>query len=477
MRATPLVLAMDIGSSSVRTAFVSADGRRHLSSTASRQYAVRYSQEGAAELDARMILRSARSCLQETLRWRRASKTHRHAPIAAIGGSSFWHSLLALDRDHQPLTPIFMWADTRSAGDAEALRHRLSERAIHARTGCMLRAPLWPAKVRWLRRTQPSLFRQTVTWSSPADWVYRELFGSTATSHSMASGTGLYNLKTATWDEELCRCCQVRSAQFDVLADRTEALAPSWPELRGVQVFSSIGDGAASNLGSGADGAGKIALTIGTSGAVREILARDDAMPRIPFGLFKYVVDDDRIVLGGAVSNGGNLRQWFLREFQLPKEPSLSRRAAAHDTLTILPFLVGERAPTWPEDLRGTIVGLTPTTTARDLLRAGTAASFYRLAAILDQLQPAPESEVIVSGGVLHSPASLAILADCLGRDIRICRELESSLRGAAVYALEQIGYQPVSLRPGRIVRCRPEFVALHRERRTQQEDLERRLR
>ncbi len=293
----------------------------------------------------------------------------------------------------------------------------------------------------------------------------------------MASGTGLYNLKTATWDDELLRSCHVRAAQFDLLADRTETFAASFPELRGVQVFSAIGDGAASNLGSGADHAGKIAITIGTSGAVREILSGEKARSRIPFGLFKYVLDDDRVVLGGAVSNGGNLREWFLREFKLPQELALSRRAAAHDSLTILPFLVGERAPTWPENLRGTIVGLTPTTGARDLFRAGTTASFYRLAAILDQLHPAPESEVIVSGGVLNSPPALAILADCLGRDLRVCRELESSLRGAAVYALEKIGYHPSPLRPGRIVRCRRDFAALHRERRAKQEELERRLR
>ncbi|MEP6822725.1 MAG: gluconokinase, partial [Chthoniobacterales bacterium] len=473
----PLVLAMDIGSSSVRTAFFSANGQRCLPSTASRKYSVKYSGDGGAELDASLILRAASSCVRETLRWRRDSNSHRHAPIAAISGSSFWHSLLALDRAHQPLTPVYMWADTRCVSDAKALRHRLSERVIHARTGCMLRAPFWPAKLRWLRRTQPSLFKQTAMWVSPADWIYRELFGSATTSHSMANGTGLYNLKTATWDEELCRCCRVRPAQFDALAVRAEAAATSFPELRGVQVFAAIGDGAASNLGSGADRAGKIAITIGTSGAVREILSRREATARIPFGLFKYVVDEKRFVLGGAVSNGGNLREWFLREFQLSKVNSLSRRAAANDTLTILPFLVSERAPTWPEDLHGAITGLTPAIQARDLLRAGMTASFYRLAAILDQLEPATESEVIVSGGVLHAPASLAILADCLGRDIRISRELESSLRGAAVYALEQIGYQPTPLRPGRIVRCRPEFAALHRERRTKQEDLERRLR
>lgn len=480
MRPRFLVLALDIGSSSVRAAFFAENGARCLPSTASRKYSVTYSPAGGAELDAAVVLRAARSCVHETLRWRRNSTALHQTPIAAVAGSAFWHSLLALDRTRQPISPIFMWADSRSAADAAALRGRLSERRIHARTGCMLRAPFWPAKLHWLRRARPSLFKRTTAWVSPADWIFSELFGGQATSHSMASGTGLYNLKTATWDAELCGLCHVRPAQLHPLADVTKATAPSQAELRGVPVFTPIGDGAASNLGSGADHAGQIAITIGTSGAVRQIMRKHEAPARIPSGLFKYVVDDTRVVVGGAMSNGGNLREWFLRELRLSQDHrrhALSRRAAATDTLTVLPFWVSERAPTWPEDLHGAITGLTPATRATDLLRAGTTAIFYRLAQILEALTSAPAPEVIISGGVLHSPASLAILADCLGQDIRVCTELESSLRGAAILALNKLGYATAPLRSGRLIRHEPVFAARHHIRRAQQIDLERRLR
>ena len=77
--------------------------------------------------------------------------------------------------------------------DAARLREQLDERVIQERTGCMLRASFWPAKLLWLRRTQPKLFRRVARWVSPAEWIFEEIFGVRACSHSMASGTGLYN--------------------------------------------------------------------------------------------------------------------------------------------------------------------------------------------------------------------------------------------------------------------------------------------
>ena len=108
---------------------------------------------------------------------------------------------------------------------------------------------------------------------------------------------------------------------------------------------------------------------------------------RLPFGLFRFVVDERRTLLGGAVSNAGNLRAWCRRELRLPNDErtleELIRRPAAAP-LTVLPFWVNERAPSWPEHLDGVILGLTQATTAADLLRATALAVSCRLADIFD---------------------------------------------------------------------------------------------
>jgi len=416
------------------------------------------------------LQRAVRACLRETLRSSRAKNG-----IVALGGSAFWHGLLGLDRKARPLTPIFTWADARSVPDGAQLREEFDERGIHAQTGCMLRASYWPAKLRWLRRTDRALFCNVHRWVSPADWIFAQIFGTTGTGDSMASATGLYDLRKKTWHEELCEACRVNPKQLDVIGEAPHRSITR--KLRDAHIFNAIGDGAAGNLGSGADASGQIAINIGTSAAVRSLDRRGTA---VPLGLFRYAVDRERFVIGGAVSNAGNLHQWCLRHLRLrtTEAKALSRIAAANDDLTILPFWVGERAPTWPENLRGTIIGLTQLTDAGAIFRAATCATFYRLADILDLLEgrSGPAKQIIVSGGILHSKAALPLLADALGRDISVAAQAEASLRGAALYALEKLGVNPAPSPKPKRIRHNRALAAKHRIRRERQRRLENQL-
>jgi sugar (pentulose or hexulose) kinase len=156
----------------------------------------------------------------------------------------------------------------------------------------------------------------------------------------------------------------------------------------------------------------------------------------------------------------------------------MSRAAAASDPLTVLPFWVNERAPTWPEHLQGTMSGLTQATRAPQILRAAITSTYYRLADILDLIETTAgrPRQVIVSGGVAHSAASLRLLADAMGRDLTNCAELEASLRGAALYGLEQIGCAHSSPSKGKTIQYNRALAARHRQRRQRQNALEKLL-
>ena len=449
-RVEPAVLAIDLGTSSVRSALFDENARAIPGSRASVEYRVRHFADHGAELNPALLLGATTKCLRLT-----------KSPIQTVAGSGFWHSLLGLDRTGIPLTPIYTWADARCAADAASLRDRLDERTIQQRTGCMLRASFWPAKLLWLRRTEPKLFRRVARWVSPAEWIFEELFRIRACSHSMASGTGLYDFAAQDWDRELLEFTGLTTSQLNPLHDQVAT------------IFPAIGDGAASNLGSGASAPGIVAINVGTSAAVRAIPAPGTPLP---FGLFRFVVDQRRALLGGAVSNAGNLRAWCLRELRLaPNDRKIEQllRASGESAsrLTILPFWVGERAPTWPDTLDSVIVGLTQATTAADLLHATTAAVCHRLAEIFERLENTlgEVNRVVVSGGILQSPASLQILANSLGRDLVTCADQEASLRGAAVRALEQSGRKVPSPKCAhRIRHDQKQFVQAQAERRRQ---------
>ncbi len=480
-QSSALILAIDIGTSSLRTALFDAHGRRFLRTTAQEAYSLRVTPDGGAEMSPQTLRRTFLQCLAKTLRVHRADRTLRLRPIIAVGTSCFWHSLLGVDENGRALTPIYTWADSRCREDAARLRAELSERMIQARTGCMLRSSYWPAKLLWLRRTQPKVFTRVSHWMSPAEWLQRGLCGEARCSYAMANGTGLFKTAALRWDTTLLKRCHISPKKLNALNEEPLRISARWarkfPELREALWFPAIGDGAASNLGSGATKTGVAALNVGTSAALR--LVSHTKRARVPFGLFGYRIDARRLLIGGAVSNAGNLRAWCLHQLDLPSNPQeLERALAARPTplhgLTVLPFWVSERAPTWPEDLHGAIVGLKNSTSALDILQATREAVFQRLAQIAELL---PIQKFVVSGGIQKSPADMQRLADVLGHSLIVCSEPEASLRGAAVFALEKLGVTVPAPPTGREIHPRLEYTRQYIVARRRQQRLEELLR
>ena len=146
---TSLILALDLGTSSTRAALFDTAGRRLEGTTAQRTYPLLTSTDGAAELEPDVLLEAVRECIAETLESYHADAALRRRAIGGIGVSCFWHSLIGTAADGKPVTRVITWADSRCREDAAELRATFREKTIHARTGCMLRASFWPAKLRW----------------------------------------------------------------------------------------------------------------------------------------------------------------------------------------------------------------------------------------------------------------------------------------------------------------------------------------
>lgn len=449
------ILAFDIGTSSLRTALFDLQGKRVDGTLAQQAYPLQTNPEGQAELDPATLEKAARKCLIKTMAAFRTLNSNDR--IVAAGCSCFWHSLLAIDAKGNPLSPIYTWAESRCKSAAEELRKRLDEKEYHQASGAMLRASFWPAKLSWLKKTQPSLFKKASSWLSPADWLFSRFCTSWHPSYSMASGTGLLARATNNWNDPLFKRFGITRAQVGTISDApltsTTATTSLFPELAATQWFPPIGDGAASNLGCGANAPGLAAINFGTSAAIRVISSAKN--PKVPFGLFAYRVDADRWLIGGAISNAGNLRAWALQNLQLPDDEALEILFQKNPppALTALPFLAAERAPSWPEDVAATLTGFNLSTTAVEIFSALTEASYLRLAQIgllLQRNVVRGPLRVMLSGGLLKSPASMQRLTDALGCSITASTEPEGSLRGAAVFAIEHLGKKLPAVKPGK---------------------------
>lgn len=479
-----LVLAMDIGTSSLRTALFSLDGARLAETTSQQTYSLRTDVHGAAELSPVHLVKAAIQALAITLQRQNSNSRLRAVPVLGWGISCFWHSLAGADERYAPLTPVYTWGDSRCSSDAAKLRVEFSEKTVHARTGCMLRSSYWPAKFAWLRRTQPALFRRVKHWLSPADLVCARLCGKPLESFSVASGTGLLDLRRNRWYAPLAEHLRFDPEPVSTTGTAdplrlSGSFARRFPALRDTPLFPAIGDGAASNLGSGAVYPGVAAINYGTSAAAR-VLHSGPYKP-VPFGLFCYGLEPGRWLIGGATSNAGNAHHWASGIFQGGDDArSLEAEYRKHQrpdaSLIALASLHAERAPSWREEVPGVIFGLRQSHTAFDVQRAFDEATFLRLAQIVEPLERATgvkKLKFIVSGGLSASRPAVQRLTDALNRACSLSGEPEASLRGAAAYALEKLGRKVPSPSNSQSIRPRAAMAKNYEQARASQAALE----
>src|SRR3712207_1604239 len=107
---TPLILALDVGTSSTRTILFDRDAQMVEGQEVKRPYRLRTTPDGGVEADADELVAIAADAIDEALRMAGPLA----GSIAAVGISCFWHSLMGIDRDGRALTPVYSWADTRS---------------------------------------------------------------------------------------------------------------------------------------------------------------------------------------------------------------------------------------------------------------------------------------------------------------------------------------------------------------------------
>ena len=465
---TPLILVLDIGTSSVRAALYDSSANVLPATMVKNERRLTATDDGGAEIDALVAFKQVVQTIDDVMK----KAENIEGEIGYVATSSFWHSLVGTDKTGEPTTKVFGWADTRSRRCVSILRKKFDEDSIHNRTGCRFHSSYWTAKLVWLKKDFPDVFERTARWLSFSDFAALKLFGTNETSPagrqtlprrqddaviytsvSMASATGIFDIRRNVWDAELLKFLKVKPENLPEIVETdsqtfrlNKKYASRWKQLENAEWFAAIGDGATNNTGAGCVQKSKAALMIGTSGAMR-VAFKGEPPATIPSGLWCYRIDRQRIIIGGALSDGGGLYQWLKENLCLKQdddqtEKAIERREPDAHNLTFLPFLAGERGTGYHESAQGAILGLHSSTDAIDIVQAALESVAYRFAEIYDQLNDVVKiREIIASGGALReSPVWTQIIADVLAQNMSLPDTREASSRGAVLLALEAIG-------------------------------------
>jgi gluconokinase len=381
-----------------------------------------------------------------------AAARERGVRIAALSLSSAMHALVALDGDGHPLTPIVTWGDMRSAEQADRLRAEHPE--LHDRTGAPLHPQTPLTKLAWFAERDPATFAAARRWVGVKELALHRLTGSWAVDYSVASGTGLLNLERLDWDAEALALAGIDRERLAPLVPTDAQLALSADAAAavgldaGLPVIAGGGDGPLANLGVGAVAPGVAACSIGTSAALRLVVARPTIDPQRR--AFCYALAPGRWVIGGAINNGGVVLRWAGEALapdlgEHPEAQLLELAAevpAGSDGLIMLPYLLSERAPHWSALARGAYVGLTRQHRRGHLVRAALEGVCQQLALVLAALRDAGNEvhEIRATGGFARSALWRQMLADVLGMAVGYPAGHEGSAFGAALLGMEALG-------------------------------------
>ncbi|MEW6660845.1 MAG: gluconokinase [Bacillota bacterium] len=449
-------IGADIGTGSCKV--VAFDQGGAMLALQSLEYPTIFPQSGWAEQDPKVVLNSLVKCLKLVV----DEVKSLNYQIGAIGLSSVFHSVLAVDKNNEPLTNCLIWADSRSIGLVEEIKQATPPHAWYSRTGCQLHPMYPPGKILWWKLNMPETFDKTAKFLSIKEYVVAEFFGAYLVDTSLASASGLFNFNTLTWDTEILDYLGISSSHLsEPVSPQTvlRSLKPHWAAATGIDPsipwVIGAGDGVLSSVGTGSVIPGVMTAMIGTSGALRVL----SPIPRVdPKGrTWCYHLTGDMWVLGGAINSGGIVYRWFrdnfAGEFKQGGEPLsyeiLNKMVDAVPLgaagMMFLPHLSGERSPYWNANARGVLFGVGLEHGKPHLARAiieGITCAMYSVFIALEELT-GQSQEIRATGGFARSRTWLQIMSDVFGREVSVPQVVEGSAFGAAILAMVALGYLP----------------------------------
>lgn len=374
--------------------------------------------------------------------------------LRGISFSSAMHSLIMVGADGELLTECITWADGRSSEALENIKRDNYLFQLYEATGTPIH-PMSPfAKICWLKEDEPQLFHRAEKFVDIKSYILNRLFGVWVMDESLASGTGLYNILEHDWEFEAMEIIKLTPDYLPKVVPETYQLhgvKKEYADLMGIPenlpFIVGGSDGALANIGIQATGRNDVTITVGTSGAVRKLTNEFQVDSR--GRTFCYGAGDGYFIAGGAVNNGGKVVEWGLQQFGSEGEimnrdftsfiAHIDEVAPGASGLLFQPYLLGERAPFWTNDIRGGFVGLTINHSKAHFVRAILEGIAFNLAEVYEAVS-APDDIIYVTGGISGHDAWCRLLADILDREVRVPHTIEGSSLGAAIIGMRSLG-------------------------------------
>jgi glycerol kinase len=437
------VIAIDAGTTGVRSRAVFVDGRPAVSSY--REFAQHYPQPGWVEHDALEIWAAAADTLQHVI--------DQVGPesVATIGITNQRETVVAWSRSTGiPYGRAIVWQDRRTAARCDQLAADGHLDLVRSQTGLVLDPYFSGTKFEWLLQNREIPVDDDLAFGTIDTWLIWNLTGGEvhATDVTNASRTMLYDIVERRWSPELCDLLNVpigalpqvcpSSGRFGITSDACGVTG-------GIPVSGVAGDQQAALFGQACFEPGMAKNTYGTGSFI--LLNVGPTCPPPTEGMLTTIaweLADGTVAyaLEGAIFVTGAAIQWLRDGINIIDDAAetgpLAESVPDSGGVYVVPAFAGLGSPWWDPYARGTIVGITRGTTRAHITRAVVEAMTYQTRDVIDAMVAAsgtPITDLRVDGGASVMDFMLQMQADQLGATVRRPADQETTALGAAFLA------------------------------------------
>ncbi|WP_125607827.1 gluconokinase [Lapidilactobacillus bayanensis] len=408
-----LFLGIDIGTTAIKFGVIAAGEFIYQQALPIQTF---YGDHGAKYQSARELLTQIKLGIQKI-------PANLRAAIKLLSFSAPMHSC-------RPIVPgqvndrIYIWSDTQAQQTIAAYQQTTQAQEVYLKTGTPIH-PMSPfAKIKHFK--DQDQYSIATKWYGIKELVLQTFTGVARIDLATASATGLLNIHSLQWDQEILTDLGIDEQALAELVATTAEFAIV-PELatelnlaQDVTVVAGASDGCLAALAGFKTTGIANSLTIGTSAAVRKVSAKIELDPARQN--FCYYLQPDHYIIGAPSNNGGNVIAWASQQFAQDATefhaelPAILRASSVGaNGVRFMPFLNGERAPYWDADKKASFQNIRADHTRADLIRSVIEGMLLNIHQLTDLV--GVQAQISISGGVFHSPVLQQLTADILGLD------------------------------------------------------------
>ena len=451
MNNSPLLLAIDQGTTSSRALVFDRDGRSL--AVARHEFSQHYPHPGWVEHDPEEIWQTTLAACREVL-----TQTAGGGSIAAIGIANQRETTVIWERRNgRPIHNAIVWQDRRTAAHCERLARTGLAEVVGNKTGMLLDAYFSAPKIAWILDHVDGARRKAeageLAFGTIDSFLIWRLTGGDRhlTDATNASRTLLFDIHTQQWDQELLEAFDVPASVLPEVLDCTAEYGLSSKDLlgRSIPICGVAGDQQAALVGQACFEPGMVKSTYGTgcfmmmnSGA-QPVTSANRLLSTVGYRLDGKTV----YALEGSIFNAGTAVQWLRDSLGLfdssNQIAALIESTESNQGVYMVPAFTGLGAPHWDPHARAAILGITRDTSKAQLVRAALEAVCYQTLDLLGAMEKDAGEKISllrVDGGMVVNDWLMQFLADVIGVTIERPAVTETTALGAAFLAGLQNG-------------------------------------